>query len=85
MNIVISPILVVKPAICDINFVRMTPILSNSVNHIFHDINGIKYSVFGNASYYKENTLPNPSAEHERMINLGRVDIQANHINTQTI
>jgi hypothetical protein len=51
VNIVASPLLVVYPAVCNINLVRLTPFVSKSVNHIKHFTNGEAYSVIGGGHF----------------------------------
>jgi glycine/D-amino acid oxidase-like deaminating enzyme len=46
-NVVASPLLVVYPALCSSNFVRMTPFVNKSINHLLHFINGKQYSLIG--------------------------------------
>lgn len=58
-RILASPIVVVFPALTTINFVRMTPMISESVNHIFHRIGELEYSVIGNAVHFDYNKLKN--------------------------
>ncbi len=47
-----SPILVVSPALTDVNFVHMTPHMPRTLNHLFHRTDGLEYSVVGNATYF---------------------------------
>lgn len=51
-KVFISPLLVVYPALSDINFVRMSPHMDQTINHICHRINGLEYSLIGNAVYH---------------------------------
>jgi glycine/D-amino acid oxidase-like deaminating enzyme len=51
-----SPLLVVSPALTDINFVNMSPHVEQTINHIYHQYDGIDYSVIGNASYHDAQT-----------------------------
>lgn len=51
-KVFISPLLVVYPALTDINFVRMSPHMDQTINHICHRINGLEYSLIGNAVYH---------------------------------
>lgn len=46
-RIVASPLLVAYPCVCDANFVRLTPFVSHTVNHLKHWIDGRPYSVIG--------------------------------------
>ncbi|MEZ5196396.1 MAG: NAD(P)-binding protein [Bacteroidales bacterium] len=52
VRIVKSPMLVVKPAITNINFIIMHPKMNNTLNHIYHNTEFGDYSLFGNAIYY---------------------------------
>jgi glycine/D-amino acid oxidase-like deaminating enzyme len=47
VKVVGSPLLVAYPRVCDLNFVRMTPFVEKSVNHIHHEVDGQRYSVIG--------------------------------------
>ena len=47
ISVVASPLLVVYPAISEKHIVRLTPFVDKTINHISHEINGIKYSVIG--------------------------------------
>lgn len=51
-----SPLLVVSPALSDINFVNMSPHVDRTINHICHQFDGIDYSVIGNAVYHDAQT-----------------------------
>jgi glycine/D-amino acid oxidase-like deaminating enzyme len=52
VNNVKSPLLVVKPALTDVNFIRMTPTLSETFNHLHHTGPSGDYSLIGNARYW---------------------------------
>ncbi len=47
LRIIASPLLVAYPAVCSVNFVRLTPFVSHTINHIRHNINGKNYSLIG--------------------------------------
>jgi glycine/D-amino acid oxidase-like deaminating enzyme len=47
VKIVASPLAVAYPALCGRNFVRMTPFVKNSINHLVHEVGGLHYSVIG--------------------------------------
>jgi len=47
VRIVASPLAVTYPALCARNFVRMTPFVKNSINHLVHEVGGLRYSVIG--------------------------------------
>lgn len=47
LKTVASPLLVVYPAVTDRHFVRMTPFVEKSVNHISHEVDGRRYSLIG--------------------------------------
>ncbi len=52
IKVVKSPLLVVVPALSDINFVRLSMNSSRIVNHFCHEVSDGDYSVIGDASYY---------------------------------
>jgi glycine/D-amino acid oxidase-like deaminating enzyme len=52
MRVFASPLLVVSPALRDVNFVYMTPHVRHTLNHLYHRHDGVEYSVIGNAVYY---------------------------------
>lgn len=47
VKIVASPLLVAYPRVAERNFVRMTPFVEKSVNHLHHEIDGCAYSLIG--------------------------------------
>lgn len=47
VNVVASPLLVVYPSVCDRHFVRLTPFVDQSVNHLLHYSRGQPYSLIG--------------------------------------
>lgn len=49
-------LLVVSPALTDINFVNMSPHREQTINHLYHRYDGIDYSVIGNACYHDAQT-----------------------------
>ncbi len=51
---VVSPIAVAYPALTMVNFVRMTPRISRTINHTFQQREGLQYSTVGNGSYYTQ-------------------------------
>jgi hypothetical protein len=51
-RVLISPLLVVAPALTDLNFVRMSPHMPDTINHVYHRHRDLEYSVMGNAIYY---------------------------------
>jgi glycine/D-amino acid oxidase-like deaminating enzyme len=52
---VLSPLLVAYPAVCSMNFVRLTPFVSSTINHLKHTIDGIDYSLIGSGIFIPEN------------------------------
>ena len=42
-----SPLMVTYPAIIDQNFVRMSPYVEKTINHLKHNLSGLEYSVIG--------------------------------------
>lgn len=57
IRVIKSPMLVVAPALSDVNFVRLSINPSKIFNHYCHETSEGYYSVIGNAEYYKENEL----------------------------
>ncbi len=55
VKVMASPLLVTYPAVTSHHFVRMTPFMDKSINHIHHDINGYTYSVIGGGDYADPN------------------------------
>ncbi|HJS07626.1 MAG TPA: hypothetical protein VJ809_08190, partial [Pirellulales bacterium] len=51
-RVLMSPLLVVAPALTDLNFVRMSPHMRDTINHVYHRHGDVDYSVMGNAIYY---------------------------------
>jgi hypothetical protein len=51
-RVLVSPLLVVAPALTDLNFVRMSPHMCDTINHVYHRQGELEYSVMGNAIYY---------------------------------
>jgi hypothetical protein len=43
----ISPLAVISPCLSNENFVRMTPFVEKSINHLIHGSNSLRYSVVG--------------------------------------
>jgi hypothetical protein len=66
-RVVFSPLVVVYPALTAINFVRMTPNLGLTVNHLYHKVEGLEYSVIGSALYYDADSEANRSEALETM------------------
>jgi hypothetical protein len=54
MRVVVSPIAVAYPALTTHNFVKITPSLPKTFNHLYHPYMEQGYSVIGNASYFSE-------------------------------
>jgi len=48
---VVSPLLVTYPHVCSENFVRITPFIDKTVNHIIHKTSNTKYSLIGGGYY----------------------------------
>ena len=52
IRVVQSPLLVVCSALVDVNFIKMSPDMKGTINHIYHRFNGLDYSLIGNAVYH---------------------------------
>lgn len=46
-KVVVSPLLVVYPAVSTLNFVRMTPFVEKTINHLHHQVEDKNYSLIG--------------------------------------
>jgi hypothetical protein len=46
-KVMVSPLLVVYPAVNDRNFVRMSPFVEKTINHLHHEVEGRQYSLIG--------------------------------------
>jgi hypothetical protein len=55
-----SQLLVVYPSLSNFNFIKMTPTVKNSINHIHHSIGDLNYSVLGNGRYFSGNASDIP-------------------------
>ena len=53
-RVVWSPLMVVWPALTCLNWVRMSPSMQHTLNHLVHSTGGAAYSVVGSALYYSE-------------------------------
>ncbi len=47
VKVVSAPLMVAYPAVSSRNFVRMTPFVEKSVNHLHHQVGGLTYSLIG--------------------------------------
>ena len=52
VRVFVSPLLVVVPALSEVNFVRMSPEVGDTINHLYNDSGNVQYSVIGNAMSY---------------------------------
>ena len=64
----ISPLLVTYPNVTDANFVRMTPFMERTINHIFHNEGGNNYSVIGGGYYLAEGASQEQKDEVEKLL-----------------
>ena len=55
VKVVASPLLVVYPKLTNQNFVRMSPYIKKTINHICHSIDGHDYSLVGGGYYASPN------------------------------
>ncbi len=55
VSVVASPLLVAYPAVSEHHFVRMTPFVEKSVNHIWHEVEGRCYSLIGGGYFADPN------------------------------
>lgn len=57
VKVVASPMLVAYPAVSEVNFVRMTPFVAKSVNHLHHRVEGSSYSLIGGGYFADPDNL----------------------------
>ena len=57
VSVFVSPLLVVYPHVCDRNFVRLTPFMTKTINHLKHSIEGKVYSLIG-GGYFADPSHP---------------------------
>ena len=67
-----SPLLVVTPALNDVNFVWMTMRTEETFNHLRHRADGADYSLIGNAAYYPVNAEIDEAAVKARLLSRAR-------------
>lgn len=72
-SVYLSPLAVVYPSLSDLNFIKMTPIVKNTFNHLTHRSRDFQYSVVGNGIYIK-----GTEEEKERI----RLEIEDKIVNT---
>jgi len=68
VRVVASPLLVAYPAVTDRNFVRMTPFVEKSVNHLHHQINNHIYSLIGGGYYADPNDSLSMADAREKLM-----------------
>jgi glycine/D-amino acid oxidase-like deaminating enzyme len=66
IRVVMSPLLVVCPALTDMNFIKMSPDMKDTINHIYHRVNGLDYSLIGNAVYHDQENCTEERQESQR-------------------
>jgi glycine/D-amino acid oxidase-like deaminating enzyme len=72
VKVVASPLLVTFPAVADTNFVRMTPFVEKSLNHLHHEVDGLRYSLIG-GGYFADPKDPSAIARaKERLVTMAR-------------
>ncbi|UCG13486.1 MAG: FAD-dependent oxidoreductase [Deltaproteobacteria bacterium] len=69
---VASPLLVAYPHVCDVNFVRLTPFINKTINHLTHEINGRRYSLIGGGYFAKADSDKEKENARNALINRAR-------------
>ena len=59
-----SPLLVIKPAVTDVNFIWMHPNTEQTFNHIYHQTADGDYSIIGNAAFWPVDEEVDEAAVH---------------------
>ncbi|MFO1035242.1 MAG: FAD-dependent oxidoreductase [Geminicoccaceae bacterium] len=67
VKVVQSPMLVVHPALSDVNFVKMSPDMGSTFNHLFHETEAGSYSLIGNAVYLPNGESVDAAALEEKL------------------
>lgn len=67
-----SPLLVTYPAVTDFNFVRMTPFVEKSVNHLHHSVRGQSYSLIGGGYFADPDDPAAVERARERLLTMAR-------------
>ncbi len=64
----ISPLLITYPNVANNNFVRMTPFIEKTINHIYHKEGKNKYSVIGGGFYLSDTATESQKIEIENLL-----------------
>lgn len=71
-KVLASPLLVAYPAVSPMNFVRMTPFVEKSVNHLHHRVAGREYSLIGGGYFADPNDAAAVARASERLRDMAR-------------
>jgi glycine/D-amino acid oxidase-like deaminating enzyme len=72
LKVVASPLLAVYPRVCQSNFVRLTPFVDKSVNHLLHAVNGLNYSLIGGGYFADPNDSQAVKRAEQNLISMAR-------------
>ncbi|MCB1831470.1 MAG: FAD-binding oxidoreductase [Gammaproteobacteria bacterium] len=72
VKVVASPLLVAYPAVASRNFVRMTPFVEKSVNHLHHVVDGHAYSLIGGGYFADPNDATAVDRAAEKLKEMAR-------------
>ncbi len=67
VKVVASPLLVAYPAVADRNFVRMTPFVEKSINHLHHGVDGRAYSLIGGGYFADTDDKTAVARSHDKL------------------
>jgi len=67
LKVLASPLVVAYPAVADSNFVRMTPFVEKSVNHLHHQIDGNVYSLIGGGYFANPDDVAGVARAREKL------------------
>jgi glycine/D-amino acid oxidase-like deaminating enzyme len=66
INTVMSPLLIIEPAICDSNFVKINS--NGGINHLYHTADDINYSIIGNGDFVPPHDEKQIEASRKKII-----------------
>ena len=72
VKVVGSPLLVAYPAVSETNFVRMTPFVEASINHLHHQVGGVPYSLIGGGQYVDPEDPNAVSRASDRLVSMAK-------------
>ncbi|MEX0853082.1 MAG: FAD-dependent oxidoreductase [Bauldia sp.] len=72
VRVVSSPLLVAHPPVADVNFVRLTPFVERSINHLHHRVGDLSYSLIGGGYVADPDDRQAVARASERLVSMAR-------------